>query len=492
MNTADAMRLTQKLYLRLNARRPATQKAEEYNEGKQPLTFATEEWKAQNAARYSGFSDNWCAPVINAEAERVSIGGITYFASKKRAADYWDDLRRNKFELQFSQGIIQELVSGRCFVIVWGTPDSKPIVTFEHPSMVEIQYDWENPNERVAAIKTWIDEDTEYATLYTRSEVFKWERPRQAPKDEQKSQADQSRTPYAADGGWRPRGGDDGDWWMVNPMGVVPVVEFENRPTLRGNPISEIQGVIPMQDAVNLLWGYLFLAADYASMDARVMLAADPPKIPILDKDGKIVGERPVEMKDLREKRLISITGDNARIDSWKAAALDIFTDTIEIAVGHIASQTRTPPHYLVANKGLSQLSGDALKNAEAGLVTKVREFRAFTDDSLREVLRLMALVKGDKKAADASALASFHWDKIEVRSEAQLADALLKKSQMGYPFEYLLEEAGHSPNDIKRILAMRKTEMDDALGAGIQSMVQGALNVEPEPSGVGASAEEG
>src|SRR5690606_21464974 len=176
METADAMRLTQKLYLRLNNRRPTTQKAEEYNEGKQPLTFATEEWKAQNASRYSEFSDNWCAPVINAEAERVSIGGITFFASKKRASDYWDDLRRNKFELQFSQGIIQELVSGRCFVIVWGTPEGKPIVTFEHPSMVEIQYDWENPNKRVAAIKTWIDEDTEYATLYTPHEIFKWER----------------------------------------------------------------------------------------------------------------------------------------------------------------------------------------------------------------------------------------------------------------------------------------------------------------------------
>lgn len=491
METADAMRLTQKLYLRLNARRPATQKAEEYNEGKQPLTFATEEWQAQNAARYSGFSDNWCAPVVSAEAERVSIGGITYFGTKKRAADYWDTLRRNKFELQFSQGIVQELVTGRCFVIVWGDTDENPIVTFEHPSMVEIQYDWENPNERVAAIKSWLDDDTEYATLYTRTEVFKWERPRQAPKEDQKSQADQSRTAFASDGGWKPRGGDEAEWWMPNPLGVVPVVEFENRPTLRGNPISEIRGVMPMQDAINLLWGYLFLAADYASMDARVMMGAAPPMIPILDKTGKVIGERPVEMKDLREKRLINITGDNARIDSWKAAALDIFTDTIEIAVGHIASQTRTPPHYLVANKGLSQLSGDALKNAEAGLVTKVREFRAFTDDSLRDVLKLMALVQGDKKAAGLAPLASFHWDKIEIRSEAQLADALLKKQQMGYPFEFLLEEAGHSPADIKRILVMRQKELDEALGAGVQSAVQGAMvDVEPELDGVGASAE--
>src|SRR5690606_1675089 len=121
-----------------------------------------------------------------------------------------------------------------------------------------------------------------------------------------------------------------------------------NRPRLKGEPVSEIAGVMPMQDAINLLWAYLFLAADYASMDARVMMSADPPKIPILDSEGKPIGSRPVDMADLREKRLLNITGDNARIDSWSAAKLDIFTDTIEIAVGHIAAQTRTPPHYLV------------------------------------------------------------------------------------------------------------------------------------------------
>lgn len=478
MNADSAVRLTQKLYARLNARRPDIEKAEGYYEGRQPLSFATEEWKKQNASRYVGFSDNWCAPVVNAEAERVSIGGITWFGDDRaRAESYWTTLRRNKFELQFSQAIIEELAAKRAFAIVWGDDAGEPVVTFEHPAMVEVQYDWENPNRRAAALKSWVDEDTEYATLYTPTEVWKWERPRYIQKSEQDSQADQGKPSYGADGGWAPRGGPDAEFWMRNPLGVVPVVEFENRPMLRGNPISEIQGVMPMQDTINLLWAYLMLAADYASMDARVMLGTDPPKIPILDNTGKVVGERPVEMADLREKRLLSITGDNARIDSWKAAALNIFTDTIEIAVGHVAAQTRTPPHYLVANKGLQNLSGDALKNAEAGLVTKVREFRAFTDDSLREVLRLMALVKGEDKAADAAALATFHWDKVEVRSEAQMADALVKKAQIGYPFEYLLEEAGHSPSDVKRIMALRKREMDEALASGVQDVVQDVMS---------------
>src|SRR5690606_32088514 len=168
--------------------------------------------------------------------------------------------------------------------------------------------------------------------------LWKFERKRPTQKDEHESQAEQGRDDTTWEGGWTPRGGVDApteEWMIPNPLGVVPVVELANRPTLKGDPISEIQGVMPMQDAINLLWAYLFLAADYASMPARVLLGADPPKIPILDKDGKVIGSRPVEMKDLAETRLFNVTGEDAKIDSWAPARLDVFTDTIEVAVGH-------------------------------------------------------------------------------------------------------------------------------------------------------------
>ena len=45
---------------------------------------------------------------------------------------------------------------------------------------------------------------------------------------------------------------------------------------------------------------------------------------------------------------------------------------------------------------------------------------------------------------------------------EAQLADALLKKKQMGYPLEYLMELDGMDPLDIERVLEMREKELQD------------------------------
>ena len=482
MDVFEARRLTNRIYTRLSARRPEIDEGERYRDGKQPLTFATEEWKKANAARYADFSDNWCGTVISAEAERLKPTG---FAGFDAAGQAWDALQRNEFDAQFAQGVHTALTSRRAYVILWGDPDNdEPVVTVEHPSNVEIEYNAENPRRRDAALKTWVDEDTEYATLYTPRQLFKWKRKRFTQKSERESLAEQRKETVAPDGGWEPRSGDwlDTSWIVPNPLGLVPVVEIQNRPTLKGDPLSEIAGVIPMQNAINLLWAYLFLAADYASMEARVILSSDPPKIPILDKDGQPIGSRPVEMKDLREKRLLTLSGDNAKIDSWSAARLDIFTDTIEIAVGHIAAQTRTPPHYLVSNKGLSNLSGDALKSAETGLTKKASEFITFANPALREVARLVLLVQNQQAAADEARTARVTWESPEIRSEAQMVDALQKKAAIGWPFEALLEEYGYSPAQIERILSMRQRDNEALMGVGVQAAVQEGMMLDDVP----------
>ena len=459
MEFNDALALVDRIYSRLAARRPDIERSEEYYEGDQPLSFATEEWRKANAARYAGFSDNWCGPVVNAEAERLHVIGVTG-VTKAAQKMVWDSLQHNEFEMQSSQGFVTALAAKRTFVIVWGDSDGQPLVTFEHPSFVEIEYDFENPRIRKAALKTWVDDKLEYATLYTPDEIWKFERKRVSDADERKSQAQQSRTVGSPERGWVPREGVDA--WVKNPLGVVPVVEIPNRPTLKGDPISEIQGVMAMQDAINLLWAYLFLASDYASMKARVVTGAEPPQVPILDDNGVVIGYRPLDMKDFAEKRIAFLQGENAKIDEWDAASLDQFLDVIDVAVGHIASQTRTPPTYLVSKTGMSNVNSEGLKASEIGLNKKAGEFIRYTDPALREMGRLVGLVKGDQKVADQMRQATWVWENPEIRSEGQLADALLKKRQLGYPFEYLMELDGHDPRTIKRVLAMREAELAD------------------------------
>lgn len=476
----EALRLVVRIYTRLNHRRPVIEKLEKYYGGDQPLSFATAEWKKENAQRYSGFSDNWSAPVVAAESERIKYTGMKFTDIPDAGKTLHEHWLTNEMDMQSSQGFVTTLATGRSFIIVWGDKiTDQPIVTWEHPSNVEIEYDWANPRIRRAALKTWVDETTEYATLYMPDWIWKYERPKTKITTDLDSQAKQSRTAYSADGGWVPRDTPDETWPLSNPIGEVPVVEIQNRPTLKGDPVSEITGVIPMQDAINLLWAYLFLAADYASMDARVVLGSGPPMIPIIDQDptsstfGKKIGDKPVEMKELREKRLLYLTDPNAKIDSWKAAQLNIFTDTIDIAVGHIASQTRTPPTYLVSKTGMSNVNGDGLKASEIGLNKKVGEFWTFAETSIREVNRLIALAMGDKDLAQATRLAKVDHMNPEIRSEAQLADMMVKLKAIGLPLEYLLELYGVEPLDIPRIMGMKKAEDD----ANLQFAVQDAMN---------------
>jgi hypothetical protein len=232
-----------------------------------------------------------------------------------------------------------------------------------------------------------------------------------------------------------------------------------NRPVLGGEPLSEIDGTMAMQDAINLLWAYLFTAADFASMPARVVMGQEPPKIPILDASGQKIGEQPVDMKKLAQDRILWLTGEKSNIGQWDAAKLDVFTGVIETAVTHVAAQTRTPPHYLVLGKGLVNVNAEGMKTAETGLVKKVGEMQLFLSPPTRGIFQRFALVRDDKALADKARFGVVKWKDAENHSEAQLADALVKLQQIGFPFPWLAERYGLSQPELDRVMEMRETE---------------------------------
>jgi hypothetical protein len=240
-------------------------------------------------------------------------------------------------------------------------------------------------------------------------------------------------------------------------MGVVPMVELPNRPMLAEDPISDVSGVVAMQDAVNLLWAQLFTAADYASFPQRIVLGAEVPEVPILDETGQIVGSRPVDLERFAVDRVMFFTGDDVKVTEWTAANLEAYSNIIEVAVGHIAAQTRTPQHYLSGK--MTNISGDALLAAETGLVKRVEEKQIWFGQALREMFRLVALAQGNDAKADAIAGGRVLWADAESRSHSQLADALLKLKQIGFPFEWIALKYGLTPTEIVDMLKMKERE---------------------------------
>jgi hypothetical protein len=225
----------------------------------------------------------------------------------------------------------------------------------------------------------------------------------------------------------------------------VPVVEWLNQPRSAVSP-SRRSGVMAMQDAINLMWGYLFSAADYASMPARVVTGAEPPKVPILDASGQIIGSKPATMEDLTNKRLLFLPGvtGKANIAQWDAAKLDVFTNVVVEAVGHIAAQTQTPGHYMLTNEKFANLNGDALTAAEVPLAAKVANQQIFYNPAAKETAALMALVRGKKDMAKAIRESDgrqfVQWKDPAMHSLAQVADAATKDRAVGMSLRTVLE----------------------------------------------------
>ena len=491
---AQALKWVDKLYQQLAARRPAIEKQFAYVEGKQPLAYATKEWKKFHQDRYRNFADNWCGVVARSPIDRLAVTGIRVgddtdvLSADER--ELWNDWKRNDMDSQAPQGFLASVIAKRSAVLVWGDDNDEPVATWEHPAQVIVAYEpGTNNRRRLAALKAWTEEGREYATLYMPDQVWKFERDSASTVVDGRTESGiivTGQATFAGGSGWEPREVPDEDWPMVNPLGEVPIVEFANRPMLGAEPLSDIAGTMAMQDAINILWAYLFTAADYASMSARVVLGAEPPKVPILDELGQVVGSKPAKLEDIAQGRLLFLpgAGANARIDQWDAARLDVFTNVIDKAVSHVAAQTSTPGHYLLSNEKFANLNGDALTAAETPLAMKVKAEQASFNAPARDVFRLFAKVRGNDALAEEIRLSTIQWRDAEMHSLAQIRDAATKDRATGLPLAYILERTYGLPQaEINRIMQMRRDEMAaeqvDPIGAAL--LRDAGVNVDPD-----------
>lgn len=481
LTSGDAVRLAERLHLRLLNRRPAIARLESYFAGDQALAFASKSWQTVHRGRYDNFADNWCGVVGRAAAERTELLGLRVGEDadvlSPSEAQLMRDWSANDGEAQSAQGFLSGAVTARSFATVWGDSNDEPLLRWEHSAQTIVDYD--DMGQPTAALKCWEHDGSEHVTLYTADAVWKWTR--EAPDEPTERPVWAARLPEVT--------GDD-VWPLPNPLGVVPVVEFPNRPILGTGPVSDIAGVIPMQNAVNLMWAYLFGAADYASMPARVVMGQEPPKMPVLDDKGNVVGEKPVDREALQEGRMLWLTGKETSIGQWDAAKLDVFTGVLHVMVKHLASQTRTPIHYIMGELG--NVNGETLTATELPLAFKVREGHKHLTQPLREVFRRFALVRGNQALADECRSARFEWANPETATDAQLADAALKDIQIGLPLETVLARRHRmSPSEIADVMAKREAQAADPYLAGkLGGSVDGAGVAESggEVSGVAVS----
>lgn len=426
-----------------------------YYEGDHPLSEipprvpdaarqAFRRWMRQNRA-------NWMGLVVESVAERLEVQGVRYGDDQAADQGAWDIWQANGMDVGSEMVFTDALVTGESYMTVEPNPadESRPFIWPEHPSQVIVSCDPARPSVRRASFKKWLDDSGfVFAVLQLPDVVVRLCSERTV------KQGDTSKIR------WVPRG-DDAEF--RNPFGAVSVVPFRNRARLLGGGRSEIADVLDTQDRINRTIFLRMIAAEYAAFRQRAASG-----LPLeVDDDGKAKMPFTPSMVELWVSE-----NPETKWHEFSATDLTPYIQAVESDIQHIAAETKTPPQYLLG--AMVNISGDALKAAESGLVSKVRRRARHFGESIEEVFRLAFLAAGDEakaKVVDAEVI----WRNPEFRTEGELVDALVKMKTLGVPDEALQERWGASPQEIARWRAMKAA---DGLLAGDDEATARRLSV--------------
>lgn len=452
----DAEQWLAKLTKMQRARLPKLRRLEAYYAGDHPLEFASQQFREAFGGLFDEFSDNWCESVVNATEERLNVVGFRFGPDPAADAEAWRIWQDNRLDSESMIAHTESLIAGEAYALVWPTEDpSTPRVTIEHAQQMIAVPSASNRHTMAAALKWYVDDDGyEVAYVYLPDEVTRW----------RSQTATKSGLREWTQARWVPedRGPDEtGDnaedpHRRPNELGRVPVVSVCNRPRLIAAPRSEIETVVPLQDLCNKLFADMTVASEYTADQQRYLLGWEP------DVDPETNQPKPPPWN--RKDRLWFVPQTEreehpVQVGTFQAGDLTNYLKAIETCVNHIASQTRTPPHYL--SPSADRLSGESIKASESGLVSKVRRKMVPFGEAWEQVIRMCFEYVGDDRATYTRA--ETVWADPEIRSDAAMADAALKRKEIGVPQEQLWEDLGYSPTQVDRFRSMRA---DDAFSS--------------------------
>ncbi|QBI53433.1 Phage portal protein, SPP1 Gp6-like [Streptomonospora litoralis] len=422
---------------RLQADREQMDKLDGYDRGDHPLPTG----HRRAAESYRRFQEqarsNFTGLVVEAVLERLRVLGFRQGAdgqgADSEAARIWQ-----ANSLDADSGLLHRaaLVMRRSYAIVGRDPQKPetPLITIEDPREVIHARDPLRRRRVRAALKWWCDEFDGYdrAVVYLPTGVHYF----------RATSKDASNRWSANRWGIDESEGQDG--YAAAPIdGLVPVVPFINRPHLDGYGVGEFEDVCDIQDRINNTTLHRMIVAAMQAFRQRVLTG---PEL-----------EREDLPFDPGADLLWVLDSPEFKIEELGQADLGPLLKAAEADVRDLAAITRTPPHYLLGE--IVNASGDALKAAETGLVSKALERQRQFGESWEQVLDLAFRITGREAAVDSETI----WKDPESRSMAELADAALKRKQVGVPWRQNMEDLNYTPAQIERMEADRATEMFQA-----------------------------
>lgn len=482
---------------------------QDYLEGRQDLPYAPPGVNQEYQALREQSIANWLAIAMAAPLQRLRADGFSTGRGEAANQQTWDDIwQPNALDSRQGTVYLDMLVHKRGLMSVWPDATLKGGVRIRPESgrAIHLEGDPEDPWTQAWAVKridrkgprrasasglwtppsvTLEPETLEVGYVYDRDEWHRFQR----GVITNASGVRRSEWEHQTQGGHR--------------LGGVPFVPFDNRPTSGAKPRSDIEPLMPAQDALNTIRFQTLLAMQFSAYRQRIVVGFDPvardesgATIYRKNADGSLQRDSnglpiPVVVSPGRPgvDRLLVFPGDATKVFDLPESDLGNYVTVLGEFLSQLFAVGQVPPQYLLSK--MANLSGDALTAAESTLNSYVKGLQLQAGESLEAVMRMANRARGDGQADLASEVI---WAQAEVRSFAQVVDAIVKLITSGMAPEdawSFLPDA--TPAKLKTWTGNAEQRRTKMLGeAGLKLPVPGADLPVPQDGRPGQEPEQG
>lgn len=401
--------------------------AMQYYEGGVPEFFSTPELRHAVHSTVRNIGLNYSRVPVQEMLNRLEISALIGSSEKaNKVLKQVDD--NNQLDVFFDDLFEKASVYGEAFAMAWPDSSGQWRLSAHSPLEMYVAYDLEEPWVIDHAVKVWQSTDTELRmNVFRKDTISKYKAP--------------SMGLNAAV-----------NWTLIetieNPFGEVPVFHLKNQGE-HGRP--EHYDAYSSQDAINKLVITQLYTIDYQGAPQRYALSQMDASGEHEDFDEDGADRQNLESLNSGPGELWYLKGVN-QVGEFTAADPDVFWDPIKDFVRSMASITGTPLHYF--DNGGNIPSGQALRAAEAPLLTKVKKRRNSYGLPIKRMFEF--ILKGESVA---KATVQVKWADLESMDVMDEWDLYLKKRNAGLPIRQILLEAGYTDVEVTQIFEWKLEE---------------------------------
>lgn len=373
-----------------------------YYIGAHPVVYASEAMRElfQRANVY--FTQNWCGVVINASYDRIKFKGFDSVIDEVN--DTLDAMyQEQQLEILSSRVHLDVLVSGSGFVM-FDKVDGVIRPYYNSPELISVKYDDNDENKMAFAIKMWTDGETDWLNVYKEDAIETWRKKSQKGSEDTYGYTFEKTEP--------------------NVFGRIPIVHY------RINN-SELFQVLPLQDAINMLFSNMMVMSEYTTFPLRY-----------------IITNSDVSTAETSPRTLLKIPKgmsgeESTQVGEFSVTSLEGHLSAIDKLSGAMAIISRTPKHYMYAT-GANE-AAETLKVMEMPLINKVSQIQMLLKPKWVEFASYYVDAVDDVVVV---------WEPLESKDELREAEAAAKWQAVGLPLLTVLKRQGWGEDEIAQLIS--------------------------------------